>query len=93
MLINLTGTTFDTSLVDESDTAVTYTPRFGYAMGELGNDMTSLEMRDLRSWMQTPVLRIKSLIAACCDPTKNGGWTVNLDSNFFNSSNPYYEDA
>lgn len=93
MLINLTGTTFDTSLVDESDSAVTYTPRYGYALGELGNDMTGLEIHDLRSWLQTPVLRVKSLIAACCDSSKNGGWTVNLDTDFFNSNNPYYEDA
>lgn len=80
-------------MVDESDTAVTYTPRYGYAMGELGNDMTALEMRDLRSWLQTPVLRVKSLIAACSDSSKNGGWTVNLDPAFFNTSNPYYNDA
>lgn len=91
VLINVCGTTFDTSLVNPDDSAVTYTPRYGYAMGELGNDMTSLEMRDLRSWLQTPLLRVKSLIAACCDPAKNGGWTVNLDPDFFNDNNPYYD--
>lgn len=95
MLINVCGTTFDKTIVEESGTTAetTYTTRHGYALGELGEDMTGLEIRDMRSWCQTPVLKVKSFISAITDTTKNGGWTVNLDPDFFNSNNPYYEQA
>lgn len=95
MLINVTGTTFDKEIVENSGTTdeIKYVPRFGYALGELGEDMTGLEIRDMRSWQQTPVLNVKSFISAITDTNKNGGWTVNLDSEFFNSNNPYYEQA
>lgn len=75
MLINVCGTTFDTQIVENSGTTdeTTYVPYNGYAMGELGEDMTGLEIRDMRSWMQTPVLNVKKLFEAICDSTKNGG--------------------
>ena len=55
-------------------------------------------MRDLRSYLQRPVLRVKSLLQACFDPKNNSGdtnsgYTVDLDTDFFNPDNPYYEDA
>lgn len=95
MLINVTGTTFDKEIVENSGTTgeTKYVPRFGYALGELGEDMTGLEIRDMRSWQQTPVLNVKSFISAITDTNKNGGWTVNLDPEFFTSGNPYYEQA
>ena len=95
MLINVTGTTFDKEIVEDSGTTAEtrYVPRYGYALGELGEDMTGLEVRDMRSWQQTPVLNVKSFISAITDTNKNGGWTVTLDPEFFNSDNPYYEQA
>lgn len=95
MLVNVCGTTFDTEIVENSGTTgeTRYQTRGGYALGELGEDMTGLEIRDMRSWHQTPVLKVKSFLSAITDTTKNGGWTVNLDDDFFNSNNPYYEQA
>lgn len=95
VLINVCGTTFDKTIVEDSGTTAetTYTTRHGYALGELGEDMTGLEMRDMRSWQQTPVLNVKRLFNAICDTTKNGGWTVNLDPDFFTNTNPYYSQA
>lgn len=95
VLINVTGTSFDKEIVEDSGTTAEtrYVPRYGYAMGELGEDMTGLEIRDLRSWQQTPVLRVKSFFNAITSTTLNGGWTVNLDTDFFNSGNPYYQEA
>lgn len=95
VLINVTGTSFDKEIVEDSGTTAEtrYVPRYGYAMGELGEDMTGLEIRDLRSWQQTPVLKVSKLFDAICDTNKNGGWTVTLDTDFFNSGNPYYNDA
>ncbi len=73
----------------------------GYALGELVDDLDEWGIRDLRSWIQRPVLRMKNIIQACTYPTNNcgaegdlsQGYTVNLDPDFFNSDNPYYEDT
>ena len=65
----------------------------GYAYGEINGKMTEWEIRDLRSYLQRPVLRMKYIINACCDPTQNGGYTVELDPDFFNSGNTAYEQA
>lgn len=71
----------------------TYTIVNGYGFGEINGKMTEWETRDLRSYLQRPVLRVKKVIEACCDPTQNGGYEVELDTDFFNSGNTYYEDA
>ena len=65
----------------------------GYGFGEINGKMNEWEIRDLRSYLQRPVLRVKKLIEACCDPTQNGGYEVELDSDFFGSGNTYYENA
>ena len=66
----------------------------GYAMAELREPMTEWDMRDLRSYLQRPVLRVKGLINAICRYAKEqGNYTVNLDSDFFNNNNPYFEKA
>ena len=65
----------------------------GYAIAELPSSMTEWETRDLRSYLQTPVISMKSIIEACCNPENNGGYTVELDEDFFNTWNPYYINA
>lgn len=72
---------------------VKYSAYNGFALAELKNDMTEWEMRDLRSYMQRPALRMKRLIEAVCNPVNNNGYKVVLDSNFFNSGNPYFENT
>ena len=57
---------------------------------ELSKEYTEWETKDLRSYMQRPVMRMRSIIEACCDPQQNGGYAVNLDKSFFNDNNPYY---
>lgn len=70
---------------------VKYSTYNGFALAELKNDMTEWEIRDLRSYMQRPALRMKRLIEAICNPVNNGGYKVELDSNFFSPGNPYFE--
>lgn len=65
----------------------------GYALGELIEDLTEWESRDLRSYHQRPVLSIYRLFEAIKDPANNGGYQVDLDDHFFNNLNPYYRDA
>lgn len=76
------------SVVDGSDT---YSQKLGYVLASLERKYTEWEIGDLRSYLQRPALRFKDFLAAVCNPANNGGWTVNLDSDFFNDNNPYYE--
>lgn len=69
----------------------TYKATEGYIYGELNTERTSLEMRDLRSYLQRPVIRCKALINAICNPANNGGYEVSLDPKFFTEENPYWE--
>ena len=65
----------------------------GYARADLGADMTEWEIRDLRAYKQRPALRMRRIIEACCKPENNGGYKVNLDPEFFNDDNPYWNDT
>lgn len=72
---------------------VTYKTYEGYKMAKTDRDWTEWEVKDLRSYMQRPCLKFSKVFNALCDPDNNGGYKVNLDKTFFNSSNPYYNDA
>lgn len=65
----------------------------GWLVGELKQEYDEWQMNDLRSYLQRPVFRVKKIIEACANPENNGGYTVDFDNEFFNESNPYYEDA
>lgn len=80
VIINLDGTYLPQSEVNNNT-----------AIAELPDNMTEWEMRDLRSYLQRPCIRMKSIINACCNPDTNGGYNVDLDPDFFYSGNPYYE--
>lgn len=82
--------TFPTSVGNDG---VTYTPYNGYVYGEMQRDCTEWEMRDLRSYLQRPVLSVKGLFNAIKNPLNNGGYNVRLDPEFFSSGNPYYYKA
>lgn len=83
------GSLFLRTYVTES--GVSYTAREGYVMGELNDELTEWEVRDLRSYLQRPCIRMKKIIEACCNPENNGGYNVELDSDFFNENNSYWE--
>lgn len=71
-----------------------YTTANGYAMAELRENLTEWEIRDLRSYLQRPVLRVKGFIEAVQRYAREkGDYTLNLDSDFFNANNPYYDKA
>ena len=88
-VISLGG--FATGITKEG---TTYLPVNGYALGKLREPMTEWEIRDLRSYLQRPVLRLKGFVEAVQRYAREkGGYTLNLDSDFFNADNPYYEKA
>lgn len=70
-----------------------YSTMNGYALGTLSRDYTEWEVKDLRSYLQRPVIKWSKVIEAICAPYNNGGYSVNLDADFFNENNPYYADA
>ena len=90
---NLTSLSAQTS--DDSGNYRTYG---GYALGKLPDKLTSEEVKDYRSYIQTPVLRVKSIFDAICMKENNkgkydNGYEVILDEDFFNPSNPYFYDS
>lgn len=70
-----------------------YTTVNGWILGELNKEYDEWQTRDLRSYLQRPVIRFKEIIKACVNPVNNGGYEVDLDPDFFNESNPYWENA
>ena len=61
-----------------------------YVIANLPKKYTEWEVQDLRSYLQRPVIKFSRIIQAICASYNNGGYTVDLDGTFFNSSNPYY---
>ena len=83
----------DKFLINNKDIPVFSVPSTGYSIGTSDHEHTEWETFDLRSYLQRPVIRVHDLIDACCNPVNNGGYTVNLDSDFFKSDNPYWWDS
>lgn len=42
------------------------------------NPHTEWEMKDLRWYLQRPVISIRAIFEAACDPENNGGWNVSI---------------
>ena len=59
----------------------------------LSNPHTEWEIKDLRWYLQRPIISVKAIFDAVCDTENNGGYNVILDESFFNSSNHLYWDA
>ena len=73
-----------------------YSTDNGWSLVTLSEKVTGNEAKDFRSYLQKPVLRLKSVIQAICNSANNGGYTVNLDSEFTDSDNsywPYWNDS
>ena len=80
-----------TSITDGGDT---YTTKGGYVLASLDKKYTEWQAGgDLRSYLQRPAIRLKSFLNACFNQANNGGWTVIPDSQWFDASNPYYENT
>lgn len=90
---NMSG--LETSVTDGTSA---FTAHNGYALGKLPSKLTMEETKDYRSYLQTPIVRTKSIIDAICMKENNNGkydngYEVVLDEDFFNPSNPYYWDS
>lgn len=63
----------------------------GLTIATLNDKVTGNACKDFRSYLQKPCIKMSAIIDAICDPSNNGGWTVNQDAEFFDSSNPYWD--
>ena len=90
IIINTNGTTL---VKAKKDGDKIYSTKDGFVLGELPDEMTEWEVRDLRSYLQRPVIRMRKIVEACCKPENNGGYDVVLDEDFFNEENPYWTDT
>lgn len=86
VILNLSGTSLRQTTEDN-----VFRANSPIVLADLPEEMTEWDMRDLRSYLQRPCIRMKSIIEACCDSDQNGGYEVVLDPDFFSSGNPYYE--
>lgn len=68
-----------------------YSTTGGYVLASLPKEFTEWETKDLRSYLQRPVIKISKVIDAICQSYNNGGYEVELDPDFFSVDNPYYE--
>lgn len=57
------------------------------------NPHTEWEVKDLRWYLQRPVVSVKAIIDAICDPENNGGYEVELSQEFFSADNHLYRDG
>ena len=89
VVMNMNGTALRQSVKNSEDDEW-YSARNHWTIGTLPNEMTEWEMRDLRSYLQRPCIKMSSIINACCNPDNNGGYEVELDPDFFNDDNDYW---
>jgi hypothetical protein len=90
MLIDISATNLTQSKKEDGKT---YTPREKWVMAELPENMSEWQTRDIRSYLQRPCIRMKEIIKACCNPINNGGFEVELDTDFFNENNDFYQNT
>lgn len=89
-LINFSGATLPETSTTLS--GVSYgVPADGFGMGYLPAEMEQWETRDLRSYLQRPVLRMKEVVNACVKYAGQYGYDIDLDETFFDSQNPYWD--
>ena len=87
---NAFNTLFPTSQKNESNSAITYTTKYGYGLMELPRDFIEWETRDLRSAYQRPAVRTKLILDAISNPDNNSGYEVKWPDDMFMSGTSLY---
>ena len=76
--------------VEDPDSHVHYTPRNGYALVDLGQDLTEWQVRDFRAYLQRPVVSVYAIIRAIQRLAVTLGYKIELGEEFFSKTNPYF---
>lgn len=77
----------------QSSDAAGASARRGHVLANLSQNYDEWQTKDLRSYLQRPVIKIGAVIDAICDTLNNGGYNVTLDPIFFSADNPYYSQT
>lgn len=82
------------ALADASDLGLTIPPGYsastgGYVLLDFPQDVDEWAAKDLRSYLQRPVLSVWALLQAIANPANNGGWTLDLSDINSNAEWPY----
>lgn len=93
VLINTANNSYWSGKTSTTVDGKTYTPYNNYILAQLPRKYNEWEILDLRSYLQRPAIKLSKIIDACTNPINNGGYSVELDPDFFNDDNPYYKDA
>lgn len=67
-------------LAARSQDGLTYRTREGRCLVSLGQKHDEWDVKDLRSYLQRPVLSVRALLAAIANPRNNGGFDVDISS-------------
>lgn len=67
-----------------------YSPKSGYGLVNLANPQDEWAVKDIRSYLQRPVLSMKAFWEAICRPENNGGYEVDISNISHNSRFPYF---
>lgn len=70
----------------------TYGRKDGYCLVNLAEEHDEWAMKDLRSYLQRPVLSMKAFFDAICRPENNGGYDVDVSSLVRRNGNPMYDN-
>lgn len=73
-----------------SDGGTTYNANNGFLLAQLDQEYTEQEIRDCRSYLQRPCMKLEHFFDTLKHMTS---YDVVLDSAFFNDNNPYYKRA
>lgn len=86
-LVKASGVGLETSVTKDGKT---YTPRSGYALVTMKDKLSEWDTKDLRSYLQRPVLKVSALFDALVRYAATKGYTLALDPAFFSATNPLY---
>jgi hypothetical protein len=90
----VSGYYYQFNLANQED-GITYTVKDGCTsrLVTMANKHTEWEVRNIRPYLQRPVVRIKAIFESIKEWAKESGYTFELDPDFFNANNPMYWDS
>lgn len=68
-----------------------YSARGGYGLVNLANPQDEWAVKDLRSYLQRPVLSMRAFLDAICNPSNNGGYVVDISDISDTDLFPYFD--
>lgn len=79
---------YDNVGLSKSDSGTTYVTKdgCGYARVLFTNKHTEWEVKDLRWYLQRPILNLRAIVDTISDPMNNGGYIVEIENAFFGTA-------